>query len=263
MASKKKQPLDGAKLFESYARERAQVKVVAAEGTNTGLVLSFLRDLATELEAGPLRARFEQQAAAGEIDMAIVDRLGPLVAAAEHARGVSAAARDGEGGSRAKLPVGLVERATMLRTRLMDLLSYHLSDAPTYAARLAAIRAGQGHSDLGDDLVRIGAIWAETEPQLRRDPKLYAAGDGALAEATGREILSTIARAESAASRKARVAFLQQWTLVVDCYELVREVGAYLTRKERGQERFPSVYSPRFRAAPRRKKPKAEGGETA
>lgn len=105
------------------------------------------------------------------------------------------ASNDGQG-TRAKLPVDLVQKATELRARVQRYMDYQLADDPVAMRELDSIRVGSGYLDLESDLRRLAILNAANAASLIGD-RSYRATDAAesarLADVIGAELATTSA----------------------------------------------------------------------
>jgi hypothetical protein len=186
-----------------------------------------------------LRARFEALARVKEFDLPRLDGLATTALAAWFARHMYLLASATH--TEAQLPASLVATATTLKTRMMRVAEYHLSDHPVAGRIVTAIRAGTGYMDLANDLVALARLYRTHTDLLEHDKKDYQAADQGLAAQTGDQILKLLGGntpdQRTWADRQARA-----WTLLNTDYAEVCAAGRYLKRGDGDVDlAFPSL----------------------
>lgn len=173
-------------------------------------------------------------------DQGHVEALPDLAWAGWHVRieQLSAAAS----GTKAMLPLDLVERATLRRGRMLKVLEYHLGDHPVAGPVIISIRAETGSIDLATDMVRCAKLYRQFKSLLCIDKRLYRPEDEAEARADSAEIMRQLRSHTGEAARWAELA-ARVWTVLWPTYEEVAATGRYLFRNDSRQERFPSLHS--------------------
>jgi hypothetical protein len=196
-----------------------------------------------------LRARFEALAKVDEFDLSKLDGLATAALAAWFARHMYLLASATR--TEAQLPVSLVATATTLKTRMMQVVEYHLGDHPVAGRIVAAIRSGTGYMDLANDLVALGRLYRDYVGLLEHDRKGYQAADQGLAAQTGDQIL-TLLKGSAPEERKWADRQARAWTLLKSDYAEVSAAGRYLKRHDSDVETaFPSLIAASRAAASR------------
>lgn len=80
-----------------------------------------------------------------------------------------------------QVPLAILDEATSLKNRALQLLSYHLSDSLAVIAEINSIREGTGYVDLGQDLGRLAKLLKDHQAAVAHDTKNFRAGDSARA----------------------------------------------------------------------------------
>lgn len=186
------------------------------------------------------------------LDPAHLKDLTPLALAAAHAYVELQSARDQS--SEAKLPVALVDTATEIKARMLDLTDYHFKRHGKLNREVAAIRAGTGYKDLASDLVRLAKLYDDHKATISSDKVNYQAGDASQARKLAAEIMHQLGEAQSAEEKKWVDLATRLWTLLRGAYAEVQAAGLFLYRNDGGDEKFPSLHS----GGGRSRKPKSE-----
>jgi hypothetical protein len=161
-------------------------------------------------------------------------------------------------GSGAKLSNELVNEATDVKQRMQRVLDYHLDHLPDVSLKLADIRAGNGHIDLADDLMRLGSLYESHAETLALDARRYQAGDAVTAKRLAQAINKVLGDGRSSDVQYWTDYLGRAWTFLVTTYEEVSGAGRWLFRNENGETRFPSLYA--IGRQPRRSR-RGEGDE--
>ncbi len=141
--------------------------------------------------------------------------------------------------TRAKLPLALVQKATLHKARLQRYLEYHLDDQPIAKRELDGIRAGTGYLDLESDLRRLGVLVKAHEPLVAND-RNYLATDAAECVKLADQIT-----AELATSTTSPTAWVDRlWSAIRRVYaEEVRPTAEWIFRKTPSELAFyPSIF---------------------
>jgi hypothetical protein len=224
---------------------------------NTTVDAAIIAALAVGRKAStaPLRARFESLPKK-EFDIAHLDNLEVYGRACWYAltQGQAASVQSTE----AKLPVDLVDEATVTRKRMIKTLEYHYEPESKVGKEVTDIRLDSGYRDLARDLGRLAVVYRAEHDELEDDKKHYRATDAALAAKLSQKILDELGAATSAEQKHWTEMVARTWTLLKTAYDDVASTGAWLLRNEEGRETFVSLI-----AAGRvgRSKAKKGGGE--
>lgn len=223
------------RVWQAYDRIQPRLQTVADSElapTNTNMAEAALvaTAVARRVTEPELYARFQAQAAAGELDMAHVDDLGDLAWGTLHA--AIKADRLRYVLTRARLPEDLLARASAVEQRMQACCEYHLADHPTAGPEVERLRAGHGHRDLADDLYGYAALYRAHEALIARDIKHYRASDANEAFHLSREIYALLGDALVAKQRSASAELVRAWTLLLASYGEVSAVGRYLLRRD-------------------------------
>jgi hypothetical protein len=193
-----------------------------------------------ELCARPeVRERFSRLAAAGLFELALLDELPLAARAARHARQLlvqtSAAA------SSAQLPSELLAEAGGQRNRMLKVLDYNCGEDPGVAARLAAVRGGKGHFDLGNDLLVLADLYRANRTLLALDQRHYRAADEEAARAIAGRIFSALSASGAPGVGRWTELQARSWTHLARIYGEVRRAGQFLFYHEDPEARFPAL----------------------
>ncbi len=186
-----------------------------------------------------LRPGLAQLASIGQFELATLDSLPDLGRAlwyVRHQLDAQAALS-----SEAKLPAKLVEEASELRERMMQVLAFRVGSLPAAKARLDYIRRGSGYQDLADDLVQLGALYQEHQPLLKALPEPYDGKDLGRAAQLATQILLDLGlkptldkTGKAVPAAQADLSTLQQQlaALLEEAHDEVATACAFLTRKD-------------------------------
>lgn len=145
--------------------------------------------------------------------------------------------------STAKLSDELVTQATDVKQRMQRVIEYNLDHLPDVSLKLADIRAGHGHLDLADDLMRLAGLYEGHVPILIVDARRYQADDAATAKRLAQAINKVLGDGRGSDVRYWSDYLVRAWTFLVTTYEEVSSAGRWLFRDENGETRFPSLYT--------------------
>lgn len=140
----------------------------------------------------------------------------------------------------ARLDVGLVNLATVLKRRMLDVCEYHFREDSRLSREVEDIRGGTGYLDLADDLARLARLYRDHHATLKQDLRFYRAGDAASAVTLSGRITSELRKQSPEAARDLA---WRAWAFLLDRYEEVAAACRFLRRKEGGDEAFPSLHS--------------------
>lgn len=137
----------------------------------------------------------------------------------------------------ARLDVNLVNLATGLKRRMLDVCAYHFRDEPRLASEVEDIRGGAGYLDLAEDLSRLARLYRENHATLKQDLRFYQPGDAASAVTLSGRITTELRKQTPEAARD------RAWALLLERYEEVAAACRFLRRKEGGEAEFPSLHA--------------------
>lgn len=175
-----------------------------------------------------------------EFDQAHVDELESAAMAAWHAAVSLRTATAGK--SEAKLPVSLVQEATAIRQRMLDLCEYHFGADPVDGPEIADIKLGNGYNDLASDLLRLGRLYAKHRDRVKLDPKNYRKTDEVDAGRVAHAIFRELGQAKNQDQKAWTDLVLRAFTLLNTVYGEVSAAGTWLWRHEDAARLFPSLY---------------------
>jgi hypothetical protein len=232
----------------AYARLRPRLAKIPADKvvqprTDLRAAASFvLSNTVPRLRDRALRARFATLPAA-EFEHSALDDLGDAAQAALWAQAQLAEALAGVPGTR--LPVELLNEASALRGRMLEICAYHFRHDARLAAQTDDIRSGQGYLDLAEDLRRLAGLYRAERETLKQDLRFYRAADEGEALKLSQRILSEL---RSTGPQAARESAWRSWALLNQLYEEVARGGRFLLRDDGAS--FPSLHTV-GRSAPR------------
>ncbi|MCG8421919.1 MAG: hypothetical protein MJE77_28695 [Proteobacteria bacterium] len=142
----------------------------------------------------------------------------------------------------ARVPVTLIDQASLIKRRMLDLLGYHFGDDPDDGPEIRSIRQGRGYADLASDLLRLARLYGKHEGLIRRDIKNYVATDREEAQRLGREILALVGEDRDSTHRSWSLYVRRSLTLLMDIYGEVSAAGRWLYRHENAGSMFPSLH---------------------
>jgi hypothetical protein len=143
-------------------------------------------------------------------------------------------------GSRARVPTDTLEAATTLKQDMLLVVKYHLRDEH-HAAIIADIGAGHGHADLASDLLRLSKLYETHHERLAQDQSYYRHEDAATAQELAHRIYTHLGGGTESDERTWAGYVQRAWTFLLDTYDEVSTAGRWLYRKDKGEERFPSL----------------------
>ncbi|MEP7124980.1 MAG: hypothetical protein ABJE95_28885 [Byssovorax sp.] len=205
-----------------------------------------------------LHARFEQQHSIGEFDLASVEGLkaAAFLVFFAHAQ----AEAEGAFATDAKVPVELIQEGMEVEARIQELCEYKFKRDPKIALLLALLRPGTSHRDLAGDLLGYADICEKNHAAVATDTTNYRETDVADARRIAGDILAHLAAAMTPKGREAYELMQRAWTLLIQTYFEVQEVGMCLMRRDpKRDEWFPSLYAAGRSGRPRKKKDAAAG----
>ena len=140
--------------------------------------------------------------------------------------------------NRRRLPEALFEEATLLRTRLITLLGYHLRANPETMGVIDMVRRNKGHVNLASDLEILAVLVTDHAALLVDDVHNHHPDDASRAlELTDQIRAALVARAPKRPGPWAARAFI----LFSSVYEDVREAATFAGRKLTGVSEIPSL----------------------
>lgn len=150
--------------------------------------------------------------------------------------------------SGARLPADLVAEASALRSRMLDVCTYHFRDDAVLRAQVDDIRSGQGYLDLAEDLSRLAGLYRDQAATLKQDLRFYRQDDAKAALDLSGRITREL---RSQGPQAAREVAWRSFAVLAALYAEVAR-GAHFLLREAGQTAFPPLYSV-ARAAPKRR----------
>jgi len=205
-------------------------------------------------QAGDLHARFQKLHTIDEFDTRNIHDLKALAFSVLYAHAQAEAA--GAFKTDAKVPASLVQEGAEIEARLQELCEYMFKRDETIAPLLALLRPGSGYRDLAGDLNGYADIYDMRPQEVASDVTNYRATDAADARKIAGEILSHLSAAMSPQAKDAYELLQRAWTVLLEVYTEVREVGRCLLRRDpKRDEWFPSLFAAGRAGRPRKKKP--------
>ena len=220
--------------------------------------LSALGVYAFVTQAEVLHARFQKQDTIGEFDIASIEGLkaASFLVFLTHAQAEAA----GAFATDVKVPVELIQEGIEVEARMQELCEYKFKRDPKIAPLLALLRPGSGYRDLAGDLLGYADIYVTRPKEVASDETNYRSTDVADARRIAGEIMAHLAAAMTPKAREAYELMQRAWTLLVQIYFEVQEVGTCLLRRDpKRDEWFPSLYAAGRSGRPRKKKAGAVG----
>jgi hypothetical protein len=144
--------------------------------------------------------------------------------------------------SEAMLPVSLVESATEVKKRMIDLCEYVFKANVALSNEVADIKSGTGYKDHALDLGRLAVLYEDHQAVLSKDVFTYRSTDKDDARRLEAAIIHELSQAQSADANAMRAIVTAMWTIMRACYEEVAVTGRYLFRHENGEAMFPSLF---------------------
>jgi hypothetical protein len=141
-----------------------------------------------------------------------------------------------------RLPVELVDQSTALRTRMLELCTYHFKGDTSLGPQVEDIRAGSGYIDLAEDLSRLSTLYKTQQQILKQDLRFYKAADADEALALSQRITSEL-RLQPDSAKAARELGWRSWALLQELYEEVAQAGRFLLWRQDGETAFPSLHA--------------------
>jgi len=205
-------------------------------------------------QSRPLYQRFEKLASIGEFELRNLEDLKALSFGVLYAYSQAEAA--GSFKSDARVPVELIQEGMALEARMQELCEYKFKRDPQIAPLVAGLRPGSGYRDLAGDLNGYADIYELRPAEVSSDSTNYRPTDVKEARRIAGEILSHLSLALSPQARAAYELLQRLWTLLLEVYFEVREVGRSLLRHDaKVDEWFPSLFAAGRAGRPRKKKP--------
>jgi hypothetical protein len=211
-------------------------------------------------QADALQARFQKQHSLGEFDIATIEALkaAAFLVFFTHAQAETA----GAFATDAKVPASLIQEGLELEGRMQELCEYRFKRDPQVAPLLALLRPGTSYRDLAGDLLGYADIYEMSPAKVASDTTNYHATDVADARRVAGDILAHLATAMTPKAKEAYTLMQRAWTLLVQVYFEVQEVGKCLLRRDpKRDDWFPSLYA--AGRAPRSQGKKKKDGAAA
>lgn len=142
-----------------------------------------------------------------------------------------------------KLPTALVEEASELRMRMLELTEYIFRHDAKRATEVAAIRSGTSYLDLASGLVRLADLYRDEHGLVERDPINYRPEDEKRARQLAEQVRTALGGAQGQEHKQAADLVARAWTLLRDAYAEVRAAGLFLFRHEGDEAKFPSLHT--------------------
>jgi hypothetical protein len=190
------------------------------------------------VRAPEMRARFAELPGS-VFDIGHVDRLEPAALALWHA--VVESKRAAVGASGGFIDPALAEVAAALKSRMFQVIEYHLGDVREVRNELDAIRDGTGYIDQATDLSRLARLYDEYGLALAGDTRHYRAEDGPQADQVSRAIVRELGEGQHDNAAIWSDYVSRAWTLLADTYDEVSAAGRFVFRHEGGESMFPSL----------------------
>jgi hypothetical protein len=204
-------------------------------------------------QAQTVHARLRKLSDIGEFEIARVEDLksAAFLVLYTHAQAETA----GAFATDAKVPAKLIQEGTEVESRMQELCEYKFKRDPTIAPQLALLSPGTGHRDLATDLLGYADIYQMRPAEAASDTTNYRPTDVESARRIAGEILSYLSAAMSPKAKEAYELLQRAWTLLLQIYFEVQEVGRVLIRHDpKRDERFPSLFAAGRSGRPRKKK---------
>jgi hypothetical protein len=200
------------------------------------------------------RAVFERLAQAGLFDLAHLDSLAELALATWHARQQQQVSSSVASGS--MLPVNIVDEASALRARMLNVLEYYFSAHATIGPKLRLLRAGSGYQDLANDLQLSADMYEEApiKAVISRDPMHYQAEDPTRARELASTIFNALGLEGEGETQRLAQSSQRAWTLLSRTYDKLRAAGQYIFADQEDVEAtYPTLIA--FVRAPATRRP--------
>jgi len=194
-------------------------------------------------------------------DPAHLTDLEPLALATSHAQVELAAARAQT--VEAKLPVDLVDAATEVKARMLELCAYVFKRHPKLSREVDDIRTGTGYKDLALDILRLAKIYEDEHATVSKDVVNYRSEDPSAARTPEQRITTELGEAQSAEEKRWVDLTARAWVLLRDAYGEVQSAGLFIFQHEDPEEMFPSLYARTARAGSRGKGKSAPEAQAA
>ena len=139
------------------------------------------------------------------------------------------ATKEGAGTSTVKVDVVVVEKATVVRKRMLKVAKHNLDDIPSVAREIADIELGSGYMDLANDLIRLIALYLKYAKELANDRKHYEKDDIKQAETC---VVAIKSEFRASGSRESTFADLKPraFTELTRVYNELRSAGRFVHR---------------------------------
>ncbi len=214
---------------EQIAAPRADVKLAAMAALA----------VADRLAAPEVRARFTRLPRE-ELDPAHLDDLRDAAWAAWHAKSQLDAALAAQ--SEPPLPGELVERAGVLKERMLRVLKYWLEDDAAVQKQLSPLARRKGTAELAADLSRLAALYREKRETIAADVKHHRAEDADDADKLAAEARALSGARREQAEKSGGELVSRAFALLLQIYDEVRAAGLYLYRRDaNAAELFPAL----------------------
>jgi hypothetical protein len=159
-----------------------------------------------------------------------------------------------------KVPAKLAQEAAEVEKRMQALCEYKFKRDPEIAPLLALLSPGTGYGDIAGDLFGYADIYDMRPAEVPLDTTNYRPTDAAGARRIAGEIMAHLSAGMSPKARDAYELMKRAWTLLLQIYFEVREVGLCLLRHDpRRNEWLPSLFAAGRTGRPRKKKAEEVG----
>lgn len=155
----------------------------------------------------------------------------------------------------------LLEKATPLRRSLLAAADYLWGSSADKESQLAAIRAGRGHMDIGDDLLALSALLSAEAEYVTANTKLTEVDLKEAARVAQSLIRTLTARDSDTAVTNARALRDRAGDYAVEGVNAVRRAATFTYGEDDAQmDRYPSVYAGRGVGGGRKPEPDGPAG---
>ena len=246
MANKKSAPASAAEKPD----ERLDLAALPMPAVDPDHALAGSKTVADHL-ADLKTLRRLQALPADEFDHAALMAYAGLHATAMEKSSAYASAENAEGD--ALVPLSTAQALPLIRTRLYNLVWYHLGDDPEVARELAIIRAGHGYKDTADDIAALLVLREKHLDVLKHDKKNFVQDDAVEGPKHCAVVHQARFKGQRPATRKAGSAWAVAFYALREAHDEIIAAGRYLDRKRPDVDaRWPSLYA-KPKKSPKRK----------
>ena len=235
-------------------KERLDLEALPMPSVDHSTALASAKTVATRLAEPKTRRRFDAQPD-DAVDRTLINAYFALRETANETSANYLSADNAE--SDASVPLSSVQVLTRIRTRVYNLVDYHLGDDPEVARELTVIRAGQGYKDLVDDVIALLKLREKHIVVLKGDKKNFRTDDATEGPEHCDIVRTARLKGQRPATRKAGRAWATAFYALREAHEEVITIGRFLDRKRPDVDTlWPSLYVNVKKAA----RPKGTGG---